>query len=482
MTSAPDDTAESSRQRQLTLFDSVCIVVGIIVGASIFRAPQLIAHFTGGVGLYFLAWLLGGAISLLGAVCFAELATRYPEHGGAYAYLRRAFGDRAGFLYGWTEFWLVRPGNVGAMALVFAPAFRGALKIEGNDLYIAIGVITVLTFLNLVGLRVGVWGQNLFTTAKVAGLLLVVVVGIFGALFSSGVGDVSVPPPAPVESVAAESTSSVTLGERFALFLQAMVFVMFAYGGWSDMAMVGAEVRDPKKNLFRSLFLGALAVTSIYFIVNAAYILRLGFDGVRNAELPAEVIFRGLFSGSEQIISGLICISCLGAIQGLIFTGARVQYAFGRDHRLFAWLGKWNETLGVPVRALLAQAVAAALLLIAAYFSAGRNADQAGNSFDQMVNYTGVIYWASLLAVAIAFLLLRDRDGDLPGYKTPWFPVTSLLFITTMMLMVYATVRYAFFEKLEKGEGLGWFAMAAIVFATGILLGGGSRKRSAAAE
>ncbi len=486
---AKDDTADSASRRQLTLLDTTCIVMGIVIGASIFRMPQLIAMNTGGIGLYFLAWGLGGAISLLGSVCFAELATRYPEHGGAYVYLQRAFGDRASFFYAWTDFWLVRPGNVGAMALIFAPTFCVAIGQKWDELYVAVSVVASVTLLNMLGLRFGVWGQNLFTAAKVIGLLLIIGIGIGGAMMGKAESSTS---DVQKSAVTASATSSAspssaspasespppTVMSRIAAFWQAMVFVMFAYGGWSDMAMVSAEVRDPRKNLFRALIIGAGAVTGIYLLANLAYYLQLGFDGILATKYPPQVVIDSAFGDiAGRIMSGLISVSCLGAIQGLIFTGARVQYAVGRDHHLFAWLGKWNAITHTPLRALLAQLASSILLLLAAWFSAGRVSEATEGSFEQMVVYTGFVYWSSLLAVAAAFMVLRDRDGSSEGFRTPWFPLLSLLFMATMAAMVYATVRYAFFEKLEKGEGIGWFFMAVAVFVSGILLGGFGKKR-----
>lgn len=495
---AQDDTVDSLSRRQLTLLDTTSIVVGIVIGASIFRSPQLIAMMTGDVGLYFLAWALGGAISLLGSLCFAELATRYPEHGGPYAYLHRAFGSRASFFFAWTDFWLVRPGNVGAMALIFAPAFCAAIGKQWDELYVALGVVGAVTLLNMLGLRFGVWGQNLFTAAKVIGLILVILIGIGGAmgLFAkeseSGVdiktkevssAEATTATPSAVAPSAPSPTPPPSFMARFASFWQAMVFVMFAYGGWSDMAMVGAEVREPRKNLFRALIYGAGAVTAIYLLTNIAYYLSLGFDGILASESPARDLMSGAFGKvAGRVMSGLICISCLGAIQGLIFTGARVQIAVGRDNQFFAWLGKWNALTQAPLRALGAQFLAATMLLLAAWWRAGRDSGATNDSFDQMVVYTGFVYWGSLLAVAAAFMVLRDRDGHGGGYKTPWFPLLSLLFMATMVAMVYATVRYAFFVKLENGEGVGWFLMALVVFASGVLLGGFGQKSAGGQE
>lgn len=490
MKNAKDDTVDSTSRRQLTLLDTTSIVVGIVIGASIFRSPQLIAGMTGEVGLYFLAWALGGAISLLGSVCFAELATRYPEDGGPYAFLHRAFGGRASFFFAWTDFWLVRPGNVGAMALIFAPAFCSAVGMKLDELYVALGIVTAVTLLNMLGLRFGVWGQNVFTAAKVIGLILVILIGLGGAfgLFAKTADSVG----AKAEVVQAEAVSSAPAADspppqpfmaRFASFWQAMVFVMFAYGGWSDMAMVGAEVRDPRRNLFRALVFGAGAVTTIYLLTNLAYYVSLGFGGILATQSPAKEVMSGAFGETAgRIMSGLICISCLGAIQGLIFTGARVQLAVGRDHRLFAWLGKWNALTQAPLRALAAQLVAAVLLLLAAWFRAGRDSGATDDSFDQMVVYTGFVYWGSLLGVAAAFIVLRQRDGHAGGFKTPWFPLMSFLFVATMAAMVYATVRYAFFDKLAKGEGVGWFVMAVCVFASGLLLGGFGRNAAGAED
>ena len=182
------------------------------------------------------------------------------------------------------------------MALIFAPAFCVAADQNWDELYVAISVVAAVTLLNLLGLRFGVWGQNLFTAAKVLGLILIVLIGVGGAIWKSvestpenNIAKATTPAPnSGGNSAANEATPAPTTIARVAAFWQAMVFVMFAYGGWSDMAMVSAEVREPKKNLLRALLYGAAAVTLIYLLVNFAYFLRLGFDGILATRTPAQ--------------------------------------------------------------------------------------------------------------------------------------------------------------------------------------------------
>ena len=289
-------------------------------------------------------WLLGGLLSLIGAVCYAELATAYPKEGGDYVYLTRAFGRSVGFLFAWCQLWIVRPGSIGAMAFLFAdyanqiwPRAEGPRAAYVLVVY-AVGSIVTLTVVNILGVREGKWTQNALTVAKILGLAAIVAVGFTH--------------PTPL---AAPSPAAASSGLTASTFGLAMVFVLFAYGGWNEMAFVSAEVKKPRKNILRALLIGTLAVTGIYVLANLAFVYALGLEGSRRATVAADVLTLGIGPWAGRAISVLICVSALGAINGQIFTGSRVYYAMGNDHRLYAWLGRWNARRGTPVWSLLIQ-------------------------------------------------------------------------------------------------------------------------------
>jgi amino acid transporter len=437
------EPATAVPQRQLTLFDTTNIIVGIIIGSSIYEATPWIAGELPGAGWLIGAWLLGGLLSLIGALCYAELGTAYPTSGGDYVYLNRSFGRAVGFLFAWSQLWVVRPGSIGAMAFVFAryanefyPLGTGAAPL----LFYAVVSIVVLTAVNVLGVPQGKRTQNVLTVAKVLGLAAVCAVGLLWTTAQP--------------TVAAAPTKPLSLGS----FYLPMILIFYAFGGWNEMAYVAAEVRQPEQNIFRSLVLGTVATTAIYVLVTLAFLHALGFAGICTAKaVAAEVLAIPLGVGGRRLISLLICISALGAINGLIFTGARIYYAMGKDHRLYAWLGRWNHHLGTPVNSLVVQALITLPLVI--YF--GRT-DQ---GFTHLVNFTTPVFWIFFLLVGLSLFVLRWREPQTPRpYRVPLYPLVPLLFCASSLFMVYASITYAVANK--SSDALWSIALLAV----GVLL------------
>jgi basic amino acid/polyamine antiporter, APA family len=403
--------------RSLSLFDATSLIVGIIVGAGIYQMAPDVAKGVDTVAGLLGIWALGGMLSLCGALCYAELATAYPEQGGDYVYLNRAYGDWAGFLFGWVQLVVVRPGDIAVMAFAFATyADAIATGLSGGSPPVAtsayaIAAVVVLTGINVMGVRQGAWTQNLLTVAKTVGLLLVVA----AAFASAGAGTPSAAGPA----------------ERLPFGL-ALIFVLFTYGGWNEMAYVAAEVRDPDRNIGRALVLGTLVVTVLYLLANGAFLTALGHGGMAASTAVATDTVAAVFpEGAALLVSGLICVSALGAVNGLVFTGARISYALGRDHRLFARLGRWHPRLGTPVAALTAQG-AIAIALIATL-----------GSFVGAVLYTAAAVYTFYLATALAVIVLRRKDPQRArAFRVPGFPVTPILFAATCALLIWSAVDY----------------------------------------
>jgi amino acid transporter len=414
---------------QLGVYDVAAITAGIIIGSGIYRLPPLIAMNVAGGWEMLAMWIIGGAVALIGALCFAELAAAYPRQGGTYVYLNKAFGRAVGFLYVWAEFWIVRPGNIAAMAFIFAeyarqfvPGLLGEKKqFTAVDIGVASAVVLALGLLNLLGVKTGKGVQMVLTIAKVVGLLGIFAVGMIAPMAAA------VPP--------SETASNN--------WLLAMVLVLFAYGGWNETPAVAAEVREPQRNMLRGLLLGTAIVVLTYLLFNVALLRVLGFSGVAKSEaVAAEVMTLGLGSIGGRLISVLVCISCLGAINGMLFTGSRLYYALGREQPAFAWLGHWNERLGTPVRALLLQTVVALVLLWA--FGLLHNA------FEQLVLFTVPLFWSFLLLVSIAVVLLRFTDPDTPRpFRLPLFPLEPFIFSCASLLMVYKGIEYLGFQKRD---------------------------------
>ncbi len=415
----PHPSAAGPR-RQLTLFDAVSIIIGIVIGAGIYMTSPLIAASVPGPGWLVGVWIAGGVVALIGALCYAELTTSYPQEGGDYVYLTRAFGRRMGFVFSWASLWIVRPGSIGFVAYVFADYARQLYPFGGGPLAsvgYACAAIAVLSLVNFLGVREGKWMQNALTLLKVVGLLGIAAVGLLA------------PQAATAPAVATGGEANLAL---------ALILVLYTYGGWNDMSYVAAEVRDPDKNLLRALLLGTLAIVVIYVLLNLAFLRVLGFAGVQNATaLAADVVSAWLGPVGGRAISVLICLSCLGAINGMIFTGARVYYAVGQQHRLFAPFAHWNRRCDAPLRALVLQA--AITLLVVGGFGLYEN------GFERMVNFTTPVFWFFFFLVGLALIVLRRKEPHRRRpYRVPGYPLTPLVFCLCCLLVLYSSLRYAY--------------------------------------
>jgi len=401
-------------KKELSLFDSTCIIVGIIIGAGIYEtAPTVATSMTGWIGVLGI-WLVGGLLALAGAMCYAELATAYPRQGGDYVYLTRAYGPWAGYLFGWSQLAIVRPGDIALMAFVFARyAKQLYAPFENASPFYAAGAVVALTAVNVLGVKQSKWTQNVLTVAKALGLLAIVAVGL----------------SAPGRSLSpAQPTAFSMGGPRLALIL-----VLFTYGGWNEMAYVAAEVKRPKHNIVRALVIGTIAVTALYLLVNGAFLHALGYEKMAASQAVAvDTLATVLPDVASRAISILICISALGAANGLIFTGARISYAMGAEHTAFRGLGRWHPRFGTPVWALVVQgSLSLAIALVA-------------GSFIDTILYSAPVVWIFFLATGLSVFVLRRKEPDRPrSYKLVGYPVTAAIFCACCMFMIYSSVSYA---------------------------------------
>ncbi|MGI6416655.1 MAG: APC family permease [Thermoguttaceae bacterium] len=422
---------QDTPKQQLTLFDSTCLIVGIIIGAGIYEVAPMVAAGTSHAWGFLLIWIVGGLLSLCGALGYAELASAYPHEGGDYVYLNRAYGRWAGFLFGWIQLVVVRPGDIVGMAFIFATyatalydPFGGATVpyhllpwdiYQNADVavcqivYAALAVV-ILTAINVIGVNQGKWTQNLLTTVKALGLLGIVAVALMAG---------------PSLAVSKTSFEPLPLG-------LALILVLFAFGGWNEMAYVAAEVKDSRRNIVRALVLGTSAVTLLYLLVNGAFLYTLGYAGVAQSSAVATDTVSAVFPRvGAGLISALVCISALGATNGLIFTGARISYALGADHRAFRLLGRWNANTGTPVLALVTQGLIA-LVLIAAL-----------GSFVNAILYTAAVVYSFYLATNVAVIVLRIKEPQAERpYRVTGFPLPTLIFCVACGYLIYRAIDY----------------------------------------
>ncbi|MFB8789896.1 MAG: amino acid permease [Potamolinea sp.] len=402
----------------LSFADAVAITVGVVIGAGIFETPALVAANAGNAGMLTLLWLLGGAISIIGALCVAELATTYPHPGGNYYYLTRAFGKNIAFLFAWARMMVIQPGSIALLAFVFGDYASQLLPLGAYSaaIYAALA-IAFFTGLNLLGVREGKWTQKLLSSAKVLGLLLVVVVGLVWVSATA-----SIPPTA-------EPSKSGNLG-------LAMIFVLLSYGGWNEAAYISADLKNVKRNMIRSLLWSIGIISLIYLLINFAYLKGLGLAGMAQSQaVAADLMRQSVGESGVWFISLLISVTALGSINATIFTGARTNYALGRDFSLFSLLGRWSDRANTPTQALLIQGLLSlGLVLLGTIQRKG---------FETMVDYTAPVFWFFFLLTGLSLIVLRVREAEVPRpFRVPMYPLTPILFCLVCGYLLYSSIAY----------------------------------------
>ncbi len=416
-----DQSPQTRLASTLSTFDVVALTVGVVIGASVFKTPALVASNTGSGTVMLLAWLLGVGVSLVGILCYAELTTAYPHAGGDYYYFQRAFGGWLAFLFAWARMVVIQTGSITLLAFVFGDYATDlwSLGPYSSSIYAALAIIG-LTGLNVAGVRQGKNVQRGLTLATIVGLIVIVFAGVF------------LIPGSSAPEVAAESSSGGANGS----FGMAMVFVLLTYGGWNEAAYLSAEVRDVRRNMIRGFFLSLGLIASLYLLVNWAYLQGLGLAGMSNSDVVAADLMRAaLGEPGAQLLSLLVVAAALSSTNATIFTGARTTFALGRDFSMFRFLGRWDEDSETPANALLVQGgISLALVGVGAATRQG---------FESMVDYTAPVFWLFFGLAGASLFVLRWTEPDVPRpFRVPLYPVTPLAFCAACGYMLWSSVAY----------------------------------------
>jgi len=441
------------------------IVIGSMIGSGIFIVSAESSRLVGAPGWLLLAWIVGGLLTITGALCCAELATMMPQAGGVYVFLRQAYGPAIGFLFGWTLFLVVQTGTIAAVAIafakflgVFAPTVAGdhyliaptvllpgyAISLSTEQL-VAILLIALLTFSNTRGLRIGKIVQNSFTFTKTAALIGVIVIGlIFGwkancAVLASHWWNATANGWSAQE---AQPGFTVIGGLAIALlFGKAMVGPLFAQTAWTNVTFIGSEVREPGRNLSRALFYGCGIVVVLYLLANVAYVASLSFPEIQNApqNRVAVAMMRAIF-GTPGVLAmaAAIMISTFGCDNGLILAGARVYYAMARDNLFFAKVGTTNR-FHVPAFALIVQAIWTALLTLPRTVTTNPQTGgrSFGNVYTQLLEYiiSADLIFYLLLVTAVLVLRRKSPAAERP-YRTWGYPIVPIVSIALAGILI----------------------------------------------
>lgn len=427
----------STLERKLGLFDSTMVLMGIVIGSGIFLTTGIMAKSIPSAALILLAWLVGGLLTLAGALTYAELGAAMPEAGGQYVYLREAYGHMAGFLFGWILFLVYMTGGIAGLALAFAeyfgyffPAlsidniiFSQVINLFGHPIHytlsagqlIGVLVIILLSIINFIGVGFGKFIQNIFTIIKIGTIVAIITLG-----FAIGKGtsiNLSLNPEG-------FSLSQLVIG-----FGVALIAVSWAFDGWNNVNFVAGEIKNPKRNLPLALILGTLGITALYILINYIYLYALPISEMTGVVRIAEKATGALFGASTgAVISAAVIISTFGALNGSILAGPRVYYAMAKDKLFFQRVSRIHPRFHTPGFSILIQAIWASLLTLV-------------GTFEQIFTFAmfvSIIFW---VAAAASIFTLRKKLPDLPRpYKTWGYPVVPIIFIITSLGILLNTL------------------------------------------
>jgi len=412
-----DPGQKPSLLQVLGLWDSVAIAIGIVIGVGIFRVPAEVAKFLPSPGLIILAWLAGGIFSLVGASCYAELASSFPQTGGDYIYLKKNYGTWAGFLYGWTGILVVRTGVIAAIGFIFAEYFVSLFFLDASLVKpVAASVVLALSLVNVLSLREGKRVQNISVIAKVIALFGII---IFGVL--SGKGS-----PANFQSLPLPGEAGIV-----PLFALALVPILWTYGGWHENTFVTGETKDARRVLPRALILGAAIITALYICINLVYIYLVPISRMAEANLIVSDVMHVLCGKwAKKAVEILVVVSAFGGLNGTIITSSRITYAVGEDNRLLGYLGKVSEKFKTPANAIMINAAWSIVLII-------------WGTFNKLLFFTGLLVWLFFaLIVAGVFISRRKFPGIERPHKAWGYPVAPLVFILVCLWLVASIAAY----------------------------------------
>ena len=424
---APAGGQHAQPRLSLTLGDAVAMIVGIVVGVGIFKAPSIVAGSVGSEGVFLALWVAGGVMSLVGALCYAELGSAYPSAGGEYFFLQRAYGGWLGFLFAWARMTVIQTGAIAAIAFVVGDYATQMLSLgaKSSAIYAALAVV-LITWLNVIGTTHSKWLQNTLTLILALSILGVVVAGLTAA-----------PPVAAAVPAATDGSAPMFSG-------LALIFILLTYGGWNEAAYLTAEMRDTRRGIVRALIIGILIIAALYLLLNLAYLNALGLAGMRESKAVATDLMKATWGDSGAFVLGAAVVTAaLSTLNATVFTGARTNYALGRDFARFGFLGTWNERSDSPVNALLLQGVIALLLVLLASFTP--------DGFQTMVAYTAPAFWLFFLLTGISLFVLRRKPPvNADPFRVPFYPVTPILFCAMCAYMLYSSYNYAM--SLDPGS------------------------------
>lgn len=424
-------------QRKLTLYGLTMIAVGSCIGAGIFITPYKIVQALPHNGYVLLIWGVGGLIALTGALTFAELGAMFPKAGGVYVFLREGYGNLTGFLYGWVTLLVINTGSLAALAIILAEYLTFFFPItDGGKVLLAMGVITLLTLVNIRGVGVSQWLSNVFTGLKLVAIAGIVVLGIVYY------------DPSRVE-LSFSLVKNVPEHLPNALLL-ALIGVLWSFGGWHHASYMAGEAINPQRTVPRAMMLGALVVTITYLLVNLGYMLLLPLDAIQQSTRIAGDAAQAVLSNGGQMAALVIAISVFGTIGIYTMSAPRIYFAMARDGVFFEGLARVHPRYHTPATAMIIQSLWAILLLLF------------WGSFENLISYVTFMDIAFMALAGIVVVKFRMKRPEIVRpYKVWGYPVVPLIFIGISAAFTVSTLIQ---KPVQALAGLGLLMLGVFVY------------------
>ncbi len=403
-------------KKELSLFGLIMIVISSVIGSGIFLTPSQIAGHLPSTGLITMAWCFGGILALSGALTFGELGAMFPKTGGVYIYLKEAYGSFVGFLYGWAYFTVIMSGTVAALAIAFSSylGFIFSLSNVGKSI-ISVSLVILISIINIFRIRIVEIFTNTFAILKLAGIFLIIIIGII--LGSSEI---------LLTDIAVSDTKSNIGISAFGL---AMIGVLWSFGGWHHTSFLSGEAKNPNKTIPLAMIIGTLIVLFVYILTNLAYMLLMPVSEIAASESIAADALSTVLPFGGLFIAIIIAISAFGTALVGTLTGPRIYFAMAEDGLFFRKLSYIHPKYNTPVYAIIAQGVWAMIILLM------------WGTFEAVITYVVFMDWIFFLLTAVIVILFRytRRDVNRP-FRTPLYPITPILFIITSFLFILNTL------------------------------------------
>ena len=412
----------SAPKPTLRLIDAIVLIIGIVVGAGIFRAPSVVASNTSSEYWFLGVWILGGIISIIGALCYSELSSTFPNAGGDYHFLKLAFGKHFSFLFAWARISVTQTGSIAILAYIAGDYLSQLFPIGAfSSTYYALIIIILISLFNILGIQFGTGIQKFLISLQFIGIFVIVVTGLLTE-------------PSTSLSIS-ESHTHFTPSSTASVSL-ALIFVLLTFGGWNEAAYISSELKSGSKKMTFVLVASIVVITSIYLLINISFLRVLGLEGIANSEaVGVDMMSATLGERGVVLIGLLVVLSALTSLNTTVFTGARSNYALGKDFQTLSFLGRWNGSKSAPINSLILQGVIAIILVIFGAFTR--------NGFESMVDFTAPVFWFFFLFTGISLFILRKKYPNVQRpFKVPLYPFTPMLFVAFCGYMLYSSLSY----------------------------------------